>query len=260
LNKKNIEPALKDQKNVGKENLKYRNALLKIYKECVQNMKDNKYKSFNPSELATDFEKLMNHYRDYCDKNDKEAPDVNGGWEDMETIDSMRDTLATIKPEKVKDTTNRYISGNLRLRDIRANVRNLMSNGISSVSEEGLAEIMIYRESIQTAVENRSAWWKMIHYFKNKAEQKAVEALDTIINFNLENMLTAQDIVDGEVISNAKMELDKASNSIEEEAKNRAPKKERMNMNFMSEKNNIVSKGERVVDDISLKKDNIKQM
>ena len=78
LNKKNTEPALKGQKNAGKENLKYRNALLKIYKECVQNMKDNKYKSFNPGELATDFEKLMNHYRDYCNKNDKEAPDANG--------------------------------------------------------------------------------------------------------------------------------------------------------------------------------------
>ena len=260
LNKKNIEPALKGQKNVGKENLKYRNALLKIYKDCVQNMKDNKYKSFNPSELATDFEKLMNHYRDYCNKNDKQAPDVNGGWDGIETMDSMRATLSTIKPEKIKDTTNRYISGNLRLRDIRAKVRNLTANGISSVSAEGLAEIMTYRESIQTAVENRPTWWKIIHPFKNNAEQKAVEALDTIIDFNLENVLTAQDIIDGEVIGNAKMALDRASNNIEEIVENRGPKKERMNMDFMSEKNNIVSKGERVVDDRSLKKDNIKQM
>lgn len=260
LNKKNTEPALKGQKNIGKENLKYRNALLNIYKECVQNMKDKKYNSFNPSELATDFEKLMNHYRDYCNNNDKIAPDVNGGWTGIETMDSMRATLNTIKPEKLKDTTDRYISGKLRLRDIRATVRNLTENGISSVSDEGLAEIMIYKESIQTAVENRSGWWKLIHPFKNNAEQKAVEALDTIINFNLENMLTAQGIVDGEIISNAKSALDRASNSIEELVENRAPKKERMNMNFMSEKNNVVSKGERIADNVSLKKDNTKQM
>lgn len=221
-------------------------------------MKDSKYKSFDPSELATDFEKLMNHYRDYCNNNDKQAPDVNGGWEGIETMDSMRATLTTIKPEKIKDITNRYISGNLRLRDIRANVRNLTANGISSVSAEGLAEIMMYRESIQTAVENRPTWWKIIHPFKNNAEQKAVEALDTIINFNLENALTAQDIIDGEIIGNAKMALDKASNNIEEIVENRAPKRERMNMDFMSEKNNIVFKGERVVDDMSLKKDNTK--
>lgn len=260
LNKKNTEPALKGQKNIGKENLKYRNALLNIYKECVQNMKDKKYNSFNPSELATDFAKLMNHYRDYCNKNDKIAPDVNGGWTGIETMDSMRATLATIKPEKLKDTTDRYISGNLRLRDIRATVRKLTENGISSVSDEGLAEIMIYKESIQTAVENRSGWWKLIHPFKNNAEQKAVEALDTIINFNLENILTAQGIVDGEIISNAKSALDRATNSIEEVVENRAPKKERMNMDFMSEKNNVVSKSERIVDDISLKKDNTKHV
>ena len=260
LNKKNTEPALKGQKNIGKENLKYRNALLNIYKECVQNMKDKKYNSFNPSELATDFAKLMNHYRDYCDKNDKIAPDVNGGWTGIETMDSMRATLATIKPEKLKDTTDRYISGNLRLRDIRATVRKLTENGISSVSDEGLAEIMIYKESIQTAVENRSIWWKIIHPFKNNAEQKAVGALDAIIDFNLENTLTAQSIVDGEIISNAKSALDKASNNIEEIVENRAPKKERMNMDFMSEKSNIASKGERIVDDMSLKKDNIKQV
>ena len=119
---------------------------------------------------------------------------------------------------------------------------------------------MIYRESVQTAVENRSAWWKLIHPFKNHAEQKAVVALDTIINFNLENMLTAQSIVDGEIISKAKSALDKATNGIDEVVENRAPKKERMNMDFMSEKNNVVSKGERIVDDMSLKKDNVKQV
>ena len=260
LNKKNIEPALKGQKNLGKENLRYRNALLNIYRECVQNMKDDKYKSFNPDELAADFEKLMNHYRDYCNKNDKEAPDVNGGWKGREAMDAMRATLATIKPEKLKDTTDKYISGELRLRDMRANVRNLTANGISNVSEEGLAEIMIYRESVQTAVENRSIWWKIIHPFKNNAEQKAVQALDAIINYNLENTLTAQSIVDGEVISNAKSALDRATNGIEEVVENRAPKKERMNMDFMSEKNNIISKGERIVDDKSLEKNNTKQM
>ena len=260
LNKKNIEPALKDQKNIGKENLKYRNALLNIYKECVQNMKDNKYKSFNPDELATDFEKLMNNYRDYCNKNNKEAPDVNGGWEGRETMDSMRATLTTIKPEKLKDTTDRYISGKLRLRDMKATVRNLTANGMRNVSAEGLAEIMIYRESIQTAVENRPTWWKIIHPFKNNAEQKAVEALDTIINVNLENDLIAQSIVDGEVISNAKNALDRATNGIEDVVETRAPKKEKMNMDFLSEKNNVVSKGEKIVDDKSLKKENVKNI
>ena len=260
LNKKNIEPALKDQKNLGKENLRYRNALLNIYRECVQNMKDNKYKSFNPDELASDFEKLMNHYRNHCTENGKEAPDVNGGWKGRETMDSMRATLATIKPERLKETTDRYISGELRLRDMRATVRKLTENGISNVSDEGLAEIMIYRESVKTAVENRSGWWRFIHPFKNNAEQKAVQALDAIINYNLENQLTAQGIVDGEVISNAKSALDRATNGIEEIVENRAPKKERMNMDFMSEKNNIVSKGEKIVDDKTLNRDNIKQM
>ena len=260
LNKKNIEPALKDQKNIEKENLKYRNALLKIYKECVQNMKDNKYNSFNPDELAADFEKLMSNYRDYCNKNDKEAPDVNGGWRGRETMDSMRATLTTIKPEKLKNTTDRYISGKLRLRDMKATVRNLTAAGISSVSEQGLAQIMIYRESVQTAVENRSAWWRFIHPFKNNAEQKAVEALDAIININLEKSLIAQSIVDGEVISNAKTALDRATNSIEDVVETRAPKKERMNLDFMSEKNNIVSKGEKIVDDMSIKKENVKNI
>ena len=242
LKEKNLAGPLKGVKGVSRENLKYRNAFLNIYKECVGNMVDKKLNTFKPEELAREFEKLMTDYRQYCSENGETAPEVNGGWMGTEHMDAMRDTVNSIRSPRVNDATERYLSGELRVRDVRSHVRGLAGNNgsnISNLSPEELADVMVYREAIKNAVESRSFWWKMIHPFKNNAEQKAVGALDELINLNMQNVVAAQVLVDGDAIDNAKNALESANNHLEEELRDRARRGERLNLDFLSENANI---------------------
>lgn len=239
LKDKNRVAPLKGVKGISQENLKYRNAFLNIYKECVGNMMNKKYNNFNPAELAQEFEKLMNDYRQYCTDNDETAPDVNGGWRDTEAMDDMRSTLNSIRSPKVADATEKYLSGELRVRDVRAYVRRLADNGgIRNLGAEELSNIMVYKEAIKNAVESRSIWWKIGHFFKNRAEQNAVEILNEIVQINTENDVVAQTLVDGAEIDRARNSLESANNRLVEELSDRSRRGERMNMDFLAERPN----------------------
>ena len=159
-----------------------------------------------------------------------------------EHMDAMRDTVNSIRSPRVARESERYLSGELRVRDVRSYVRGLAGNNgrkISNLSPEELADVMVYREAIKNAVESRSFWWKRIHPFKNRAEQKAVGVLNDIVSINMQNELAAQSLVDGDAIENAKNALESASNHLEEELRERAHRGERLNLNFLSENANV---------------------
>ena len=240
LKEKNLVSPLKGVKGISRENLKYRNAFLNIYKECVQNMVDKKLNTFKPEELVSEFEKLMGDYRRYCNDNGEIAPDANGGWRGTENMDAMRATVNSIRSPRVARESERYLSGELRVRDVRSYVRGLAENNgsMGNLSPEELANIMVYREAIKNAVESRPFWWKIIHPFKNNAEQKAVGVLNDIVSINMQNELAAQSLVDGDAIENAKNALESASNHLEEELIERAQRGEKLNLDFLSENAN----------------------
>jgi hypothetical protein len=241
---------LKGVKGISRENLKYRNAFLKIYKECVGNMVDKKLNTFKPEELAQEFEKVMDDYRRYCSENGETAPEANGGWMGTQKMDAMRDTVDSIRSPRVARESERYLSGELRVRDVRAYVRGLAENNgtMRNLRIEELANVMVYREAIKNAVESRSFWWRRIHPFKNRAEQKAVGVLNDIVSINMQNELAAQSLVDGDAIENAKNALESANNHLEEELRDRAQRGERMNLDFLSENANVRDVSGRVND------------
>jgi hypothetical protein len=157
-------------------------------------------------------------------------------------MDAMRDTVDAIRSPRVARESERYLSGELRVRDVRSYVRGLAENNgrkISNLSPEELADVMVYREAIKNAVESRSFWWRRIHPFKNRAEQKAVGVLNDLVSINTQNEVAAQSLVDGEAIDNAKNALVSANNHLEEELRERAQRGERMNLDFLSENANV---------------------
>ena len=241
LKDKNRVAPLKGVKGISRENLKYRNAFLNIYKECVGNMVDKKLNTFKPEELVQEFEKVMNDYRQYCSENGETAPEVKGGWRGTQHMDAMRATLNSIRSPRVARESERYLSGELRVRDVRSYVRGLAENNgnMRNLRIEELANVMVYREAIKNAVESRPFWWKIIHPFKNNAEQKAVGVLDELISINMQNEVAAQTLVDGDAIDNAKNALESANNHLEEELRERAQRGERMNLDFLSENANV---------------------
>ena len=267
LGKKNLAPALKGAQGISKENLKYKNALLGIYKQCVENVMNKNYNSFDPAQLIGDFEKLMGGYREYCKDNGKTAPDVNGGWQSgSEIIDDMRASLQSINPVKVAHTKDKYLSGNLRLRDMKADVKERCKNGASNISVEDLAVISAYREALDSVVKERSIWWKInpLNWARNNAEQKLAAALGIIINMNTEHIIEADDIVEENVIPDMESALGKSAEKIaaQESALNKAgsePVRENLKLDFLSENNQVKDVSQKVEESKSLAKENILQ-
>ena len=159
---------------------------------------------------------------------------------DTEHMDAMRATVNSIRSPRVARESERYLSGELRVRDVRSYVRGLAENNgnMRNLRIEELANVMVYREAIKNAVESRPFWWKIIHPFKNNAEQKAVGVLNDLVSINVQNELAAQSLVDGDAIENAKNALESASNHLEEELEDRVRRGERLNLDFLSENAN----------------------
>ena len=256
LKSKSTATALVGKNDIVKENLAYRNALLNVYKECVENMMNNKYKTFAPGQLAKDFEKLMGNYRSYCEEKGKAAPDLNGGWKNTkETVDDMRSTLNAMEPNKVEYTKEKYLSGQLRLRDIKRDVQDMVRRGEHAIlSVEDLATAMVYGDVLNSAKEERTLLWKLnpFNWAKMRAENRFSKAIGELLNINMENVITAGDLVEENVVAKAQADLDKVAKTVEIAPEE---KKVQLNMDFLSEKANAKEASQKVEEKSALSKD-----
>jgi demethoxyubiquinone hydroxylase (CLK1/Coq7/Cat5 family) len=142
---------------------------------------------------------------------------------------------------------------------VRATVKKMAETDIRNLSAEDLSDIMVYRASINNAIESRSMWWKIAHPFKNNAEQKAIKILDEVISINTANEIAAQTIVDGEAIDNANNSIERAINHIEVKPEARAYKKENMKLPFLSENANVKDVSQKIEPSQVNVKSNVKQ-
>lgn len=247
LRQKNLSPALQGVRGIGNENRAYRNALLNIYKECVENMMQKKYESFNPADLFKDFENLMNGYREYCSDKRKRAPAANGGWKGTEAIDAMRETLRLMDPkDKVAYAERQYWSRQLRIRDMRKFVQDNRAIGRGEATEEQVCMLEIYRSALLKAIETRSQGWGKFNLVRSRAEKKTVNILAALIDRNINFSVSADATLEENVVPEAERALSKSAEAIK--AMEKADNKEivqgaeqndgrmQMNMNFMAEK------------------------
>ena len=264
LDKKNLEPAVGNVDGLSKENTKYRNALLGIYKQCVDNVIKMNYKSFDSARLIEDFEKLMDGYREYRNDNGKTPPEANGGWKKgADIISDMSTTLSTINPVRNDYLMGEYLAGNLRIRDMKADVMERTGkNGMRNLSVEDLGVVSAYRDMLAEVVANRPVWWKVLNYFgKSSAEQKALKALDFIVNVNSENVVAADDEMRVSPIPDLQSELNvSAQKMVEKELeKTNAINNNRVKevMGFLAENNNVKEISPKVEDIKPKSKENI---
>jgi hypothetical protein len=272
LRQKNLSPALQGVRGIGNENRAYRNALLNLYKECVENMMQKKYESFNPSELLKDFEKLMNGYRDYCSDKKKRAPEVNGGWKGTEAVDAMKETLRIMDPkDKAKYAERQYWSGQLRLRDMKKFVQDNPAIARGKATLEQVAMLETYRTALLNIIENRAQGWGRLNLRRSYLEKKTCNILSALIGANLEKSIEADTIVEENVVPKAQTGLDKAAEEIKLQEKLKVENKEiqqnaeqkqsdakvHLNMDFLSEKENIKEVSPKIIENKSLNKENL---
>ena len=267
LDKKNLAPAVGNVDGLSKENTKYRNALLGIYKQCVDNVIKMNYKSFDSARLIEDFENLMNGYREYCNDNGKTPPEANGGWKKgTDIIGDMSTTLSTINPVRNDYLRGEYLAGNLRIRDMKADVmQRTGKNGMNNLSVEDLGVVSAYRDMLAEVVANRPVWWKVLNYFgKSSAEQKALKALTFIVNVNSENAISADDAMGESPIPDLQNELNTSAQKITEKdlAKAMAVNNNRVkeDMGFLAENNNVKEVSPKIEENKILEKNNVMEV
>jgi hypothetical protein len=251
LRQKNLSPALRGVRGIGNENRAYRNALLNIYKECVENMMQKKYENFKPQDLLKDFENLMDGYRDYCRDKGKRAPESHGGWKKSEAIEAMNETLRIMDPkDKVDYAERKYWARELRIRDMRKFVQDNPGLARGQGTKEQVAILEIYRTALLKAIETRSQGWGKFNLLRARLEKKTCNILGAFISANSQHAVEADDIVDENVVPKAEGALKESADAIKEMEKSEnkemvqgAEQKQnnermKMNLDFMSEKVN----------------------
>jgi hypothetical protein len=263
LREKNLATALKGVRGISKENLKYRNALLGIYKQCVDNVIKNKYPGFDSAKLVEDFEKLMDGYRGYCDDKGKTPPEAKGGWKkDTDIILDMNTTLSAVNPNRLSYLKEEYLAGNLRISDMKSDVRERTGkNGASKLSAEDVGAVCAYRDMLEQVVASRTGWWRFWHPFKNSEEKQALEALTAIVDMNTENAIAGDSIMGKSPIPGLQDELNvSAQKMVEKELeKTNAINNNRVkeDMGFLAENNNVKEISPKIEDIKPKSKENV---
>lgn len=132
-------------------------------------------------DLLGDFDALMDNYREFCKENGKDAPNKKGGWKsDVQVIEAIQEKIKDVKNDRGEYTEEKYLSGKLRLRDIRASLETMKSG--NTVSVDQMATAIAYQKALRSTVKNRSFFWKVFHPIRNSAEHRELKAVETFLD------------------------------------------------------------------------------
>ena len=175
------------QKSFTEPNLAYHNSLLSIYRDCVENMIDKKYESFDPAALIQDFDALMSDYRDYCNSKEKPAPESLGGSAtDRDILNLMKSAISTmVSPNLVKHTERNYKSGDLSIQTMRTFLKQFENrNRGDNLTEEEDRKINLYAFALENIVNARTFRTRInpFNWLRMHRENKALELANALVS------------------------------------------------------------------------------
>ena len=176
----------------------YKNTFISLYKKVFNNCVDTLINSSkaDPTQFLEDFEKVMQCYREVCGKEGRPAPSPNGGWKNSsEPMNRIKKELETVSDNKIKYAEQRYLSGELRIRDMRNYVHVLSENYQYIPKEERvkhLSTIHCYTEALKNANAQRSFLWKVFHLSRYLGEQRAIDKFQKYLTPRIASVFTKQ--------------------------------------------------------------------
>lgn len=196
--------------NSNPENIAYQGLFVNLYREAIENHIDGKSdKTIDPVAFLEDYETLINEYRLYAAANGKKAPGRNGGWESPGVVvEAMSNSISNIKSDKAEYVKDKYLARKLRLRDMRADIDRMKKN--PPVSAEDLSRAMVYMRALNRTVNNRTSGWRALHWIRNRAEKRDLQALqDFVTSYNKTDIYAkAGALADEDLVSEAREKLD----------------------------------------------------
>ena len=171
-------------------------------------------------DVVKNFEEyLMQPFVNECKtEGEKPYPKPYGGMTRMQRIELVEHMLNTTPKNDVELTERAYLKGQIRLRDIRENVNDMPFAVGKEIDTHQLKRIGAFMLAIENVNKSRPLWWRIIHPFRNNAEQRDAKELRTVLNsfggnaFEVAKSLAVKEYetlkVTKESVQNAKLELE----------------------------------------------------
>ena len=218
---------VKLDKHLSNEDALYRMIFLTLWQKYVESYMEFYNKEIDCHEFANQFEILMDTYRE---ANNTDLPHELGGWKDeIEMLEAMADVVENMSFDRNEYMVNKYLKGNIRLRDMRATLGEL-EDDIKSYNPdlgEGVicydfAKVMTYVSALEQVVASRSGWWKFWHPFRNNAEQRDLRAMKDFLQSHTEHAeyIAAEALFEKSVKFAANNSINEYSESVNREEEN----------------------------------------
>ena len=162
-----------------------------LYKKAVRGLASGELKDLNSDRMLEDFEKmLMAPYRKSCNaQNERHDSTPYAGKTRLEWLNSMQAYAAEAPKSCVDFFAEKYLSRNVRLRDIRAFAHSSQYEGTIEQKRVG----MTYIAALEKVHSGRSALWKVFHPIQNYCEKRDIKDLKETLDYD-----SNKNCVDGE--------------------------------------------------------------
>ena len=173
----------------------YKMNFTKLMRRAFDNFVDNRLKidEFDPKKMLSDFEEMvMKPYRAECSAKSAISPSEEQ-WSDEKFYNRVNREFQDVPNEKWTYAVNRYMKGNLRVRDIRA-YREQIDAEPGFPSEKVLSTLITYKCALEHGVNSRSRWFYIRHPFKSRAEIKELKEMKTLINRKIPGIFTPEEV------------------------------------------------------------------
>ena len=170
----------------------YRQAFIPLYEKAFGNFIDGRIsEDFDVGVMINDFESVVAPFRDNCKKEAVPFPQIYGGWNVKEYLNTMYNSIKGIPDNRIEYAAKRYSEGQLSIGNIRSYVNKLKKE--ENPSNKELATLYSYAEGLSRVNKERPVSWTIGHVFDFFAERRVANDLKAYIS----------KVTGGELIANA---------------------------------------------------------
>lgn len=175
---------------ISEENQEYVNRFTSLFDKAFTNSVDRKIDAFTAEEIVNDYNRMMNGYSDAYKDN---GTPLKQNWvSGSALLKEARDEMEDVKLGKQAFIEEEYLSGALRIRDMRRYAKELQK--VNETSPKKLSAIWNYANALQKVNDERPRWWRRIHFIRNAAEKREAENMRNFVTERLQ----AFDKINGE--------------------------------------------------------------
>ena len=169
----------------------YKHHFKSAYKEALTRIAEFSEERLDCEDMLDDFQ------RDIVDPYIREAENQGtsikhpeyAGMGRSERLEMLRDTAPEAPLNFTGLYTHKYLTGKIRIRDMRANANAVLTNPDST--REDILRIAACANALEEVSITRPRWWRILHPVRNNAEKRDSQALRRLVTAKAKEMGTS---------------------------------------------------------------------